>query len=177
MKVLRVLRRQKGGSDFGEWELEMGGRQGWCHRGGRGHICFMILFKVLTSVISYVSLRLIFLVTFTFRAEALLIAGASFHFIKSFPHQILSLVPKGRSPNWAWLTTTRARRRDKKEMKGSVFGWCEQIHTWNVKGKARPRTKRHSMRCPGEGEEVGSTRSDLLGWKVLRQAQPHLSYS
>ena len=54
---------------------EKGVQTGVMPQGGRGHTSFMILFKVLTSVISYVS-ETIFLVTFSLWAEGLLMPTA-----------------------------------------------------------------------------------------------------
>lgn len=75
MKVPGDLRRQKGGGDFGEWDTREGGADRVMQQGRRGHTSFMILFKVLTSVISYVS-ETIFLVTFSLWAEGLLMPTA-----------------------------------------------------------------------------------------------------
>lgn len=58
LKVLGVPRKQKGGGDFGGQGTRENVQTGEMPQERRGYTHFMILFKDLTSIISYVSVRL-----------------------------------------------------------------------------------------------------------------------
>lgn len=140
MKVLGDLRRQKRGGDFGEWFTREGVQTGVMPRGEREHTSFMILFKVLTSVISYVSET-----HFSCHLQPLgwrvADANCSLAFVKSVSSKFCS---------WPWRAGLQiGPDLWQLEVVRKRFVWYSHmhcIHTWYVKCKTKAQMQSQSTR-------------------------------
>ena len=152
---------------------EKGCRQGDATGEGEGIHILWFLFKVLTSVISYVSKT-----NFSCHLQPLGWRFADATCPLGFYEKVPPLTfVRGLEEQ----VSKRGLIHDSQKMWQE--GWCDihlmwyshkcDNHTWYVKCKAKPWMKRQNTRYPGER---GSARSDQLGWETLQSVQPCLLY-
>lgn len=143
---------------------EKGVQTGVMPQGGRGHTSVMILFKVLTSVISYVSET-----HFSCHLQPLgwrvADANCSLALVKSFFSKFCS---------WSWTAGLQIGQSEVVRKRFVWYSHMHDIHIWYVKCKAKARMKSQSTSYPRE--EEGSAGSNQLGWEALQSAHSCLLY-